>query len=498
MLQSAAKLFICMGLALLLASDASARGAGAEEELVWESYVGRTADRGRLEGELTHVEVPESRARPAGAKIRLAVVRYRSTNPNPGPPIVYLAGGPGGSSVSRASFFATHPVFDMLAHGDVIGVDQRGLGLTQPNLFEAPEFTYELPLDRAVTAADLIDAYGEAVRRCGAHWAEQGVDLASYNTRESADDLDAVRQALGYDKIALYGESYGSHLGLAYLKRHGDHVARAVFSRCEGPDHTWKLPSTVQAKLEQLGAIVAADKVVGEKVPDLVGSIRDLIESLNKEPRVVEVPQRQGGTVKVTVGSFDLQLILSRLLGGHREMQTIPAAIHQLSQGNWGLLGGIALGQRRDRIEGAMPIWMDMASGASPSRMKRIERESKDPSNLLGDAINFPYHPALRSVCGNPELGDEFRGPVRCKAPVLFVSGDLDPRTPAANVEDLGDGLPGAVHVVVTNTSHSSREIESDEYRALLRDFLSGKKVESRTIELAPLRFVPVDVDMTR
>ena len=486
---------LCVTTLVLLATFASPSPAiepPASQALEWEPYTGRTAQRGQIEGQVARITVPENRDRPDGPKIEIAFVRYRSSNPEAGPPIFYLAGGPGGSGVSRASFFATHPALDLLAHGDVIGVDQRGVGLSKPNLFE-PEFTYDLPADRAITAKDLIEAYGGAVSECAAYWKKQGVDLASYSTAESADDLDAVRRALGVDKIAIYGESYGSHLALAYLRSHGKHVARAVLSRCEGPDHTWKYPSTVQRCLERLSTLVAADATVGEAMPDLAGTVKQLLDKLDKEPKTLTLRDDR----KVHIGKFDLQLILSQFLGGSREMQTIPAAMHQLSQGDWSLLANIVDRYRGDRITGAMPIWMDMASGATAGRLARIEREARDPKNILGDAINFPYHPALRSRCGNPDLGDAFRGPLRCDAPVLMVSGDLDAKTPPQNVDDIVGGLPNGIHVIATNTAHDSRELESREYRNLLRTFLGGGKVESKTIELPPLRFFPVDTDMT-
>ena len=100
-------------------------------------------------------------------------------------------------------------------------------GLSRPNLAE-PEFTYELPLDRAVTRDELAAAFAGAVGRAVEYWSEQGVDLASYNSAESADDVDDLRRALGFDELVPWGTSYSSHLGLAYLRRHPEHAARAV------------------------------------------------------------------------------------------------------------------------------------------------------------------------------------------------------------------------------------------------------------------------------
>ena len=90
----------------------------------------------------------------------------------------------------------------------------------------------------------------------------QGIDLSGYNTAESADDVDALRAALGYDAINVWGRSYGSHLALATLRRHGRHVASIVACCPEGPDHTLKLPSQAQACLERLARLVADDEAL--------------------------------------------------------------------------------------------------------------------------------------------------------------------------------------------------------------------------------------------
>jgi pimeloyl-ACP methyl ester carboxylesterase len=81
---------------------------------------------------------------------------------------------------------------------------------------------------------------------------ERGIRLEAYNMRESADDADAVRRAFGYMAITLWERSYGSHLALAVLRQHPDAVERLILVSPEGPDHTWKLPSHVDAMLHRL------------------------------------------------------------------------------------------------------------------------------------------------------------------------------------------------------------------------------------------------------
>ncbi len=317
-------------------------------------------------------------------------------------------------------------------------------------------------------------------------WKERGVDLASYHTDASADDADDVRRALDIEKVITRGESYGTHLSIAYLRRHGPHVARSAMLRVEGPDQTWKYPSTTQRHLERLSALVTADPGFAEDLPDLIGTVRTLLAKLAQEPEILTAAESDAAPI--TVGPFDMQVWLAQRLGLAFEFRDVPAAILRMSSGDWSDLSLVAREYRRGEVGSAMAFAMDCASGGSNARFARIESERKDPLNLLSDAVNVPY-PGVCSGCGKSRLGDEFRAPFRCEVPVLFVSGDLDARTPPENVEEIRSWFSNHAHVIAQNAGHESIEMLSPEFRALLQAFLRGEKVESQVVELPEPRF---------
>lgn len=478
-------------LLLTVATTSAASSDPDAPEVRWEPYVGETRAGKSLEGELGRIVVPENRAAGTDARIEIAFVRYRTENPDPGPPIVFLIGGPGAPGIEWCAEIADDPRMRLLDHADVIGIDQRGTGHSVPNLEDAPPFEYELPVDRPITREDAVQAWRDAAARCHAYWTEQGVDLAAYNSAESADDVDAVRAALGIEQIVPWGTSYGSHLALAYLRRHEEHVARAVVMKVEGPDQTWKLPSVAQRQLEHLGRMVAADPVLGAQMPDLVGTVRGLLEQLADEPVTVSM-SRGGETYSVVLGPYDLQMIVASALPDAASLVNLPAAVHLMAQGTFVHMLGFALRNRFGQVASAMTLMMDCASGASPERLARIERERRDPANLLGDALASPFYKETCTGCGEPDLGDDYRGPLSVDAPVLFVSGSLDIRTPPDNVEAIRDGFRNHAHILVNGTGHDDRELESAEYRELVHAFLRGEEVQDTTIELPPVAFMPL------
>ncbi len=476
---------------LLLAGRAAPQEAAAPPAIRWEPWTTKGADGAPLAGELGRFRVPERRGRADGPTIELAFVRFRTKNPDPGPPVLVLAGGPGASGVEQCVGPATGRLLRLLDHADVIGLDQRGTGLSRPDLASGPSFGYELPLDRPPTRADHVRAYGEAVERCVRHWRAQGVDLAAYDTEASADDVLDLCRALGLERVVTWGESYGTHLALAHLRRHPERVARSVLVRVEGPDDTWKLPSTLQRELERLGALVAADPGLKDDVPDLPGLVRELLARLSEEPVTLAL-EDEGRPLELVLGPYDLQSYLAGSLGFAFALRDLPASLARCALGDWSALGENALWIRRGPVGSPMALFIDCASGGSPERLRRLAAEAADPANVLGDAANAPY-PDICRACGSPDLGAAFRAPFACDVPVLFVSGELDARTPPENAEALLAGFSRGVHVRVTNAGHEAIEMLSPDYRALLQAFLRGEPVESRTIELPPPRFRPLE-----
>ena len=367
---------------------------------------------------------------------------------------------------------------DLIA-GDYIGIDQRGTGQSSPNL--ASNVLYDLPLDAAGSPDGMADIDGT----CGSNavaagFSARGIRLRAYNTRESADDVDDVRRALGYERITLWGRSYGSHLALATLRRHPDAIERVVLIGPEGPDHTWKLPSQVDVVLQRL-----SEKA---QLPHLQDQMRQVIDQLARSPAVVETTHpvtRQ--PITITIGAFDLQWVTAQALGDPRAIVTLPAAYREMAAGNFQRIAPLVLLRRaRLGVESAMKHLMDLSSGATAARLARIERESS--TAVLGNAINFPGM-YLREAWGSPDLGDDFRQPVTSTVPVLILVGDLDPRTPVENGREIVRTLPNGRLVVVENASHQFDVFGSAPIRAVLGPFLVGAPIAAERITLPALQF---------
>jgi pimeloyl-ACP methyl ester carboxylesterase len=476
----------CVLLILFLAIPVSAQIRPGTLKL--KPYTFETNDKKeKVDAEFGTLFVPEKRSDLESNLIELAFVRFKSTAKNPGPPIVYLAGGPGGSGIgtARGSRF---PLFMALREiADVIAFDQRGTGFSKPNLTCLNRLA--LPLDVPPTREAAIKQLRENSNDCAFYWHNvQRVDLTGYNTNESADDLEDLRKALGANQISLWSISYGTHLAFAAMRRHPKSIHRAILAGTEGPDHTYKLPSNIQKHLEDLAAVIKSDPEVGKEIPDFLGLMKSVFDRLDAKPETVEITDsRTKVKVKVIVNKFVMQYIVANNIGTTVTAR-FPALFYRASKGDFTNPAQVWLDESRSEIGSAMSYMMDCASGQTAARRELIAREAK--GTLLDDIFNFPF-PEVCTAWNAPDLGDAFRAPLKSDVPVLFISGTLDARTPISNAEEYRKGFSNSTHMIIEGAVHSDPLfLSSPKIKEGMMEFLKGQPVTTTKIQAPPMKFV--------
>ena len=475
-------------MALVLLLPVIALGQQKPGDIIITPRVFESASGRKVDAEFGELTVPENRQQPSSRLIQIAFVRFKSTSPKPGSPIVYLAGGPGGSGISAARG-SRFPVFmAMREAADVIALDQRGVGLSKPNL--NCKQTVGFSPDRPVTRHELIEIFRKESRACAESFKQQGVDLTGYNTNESADDLEDLRKAIGAEKISLWAISYGTHLSLATIKRHEKSIDRMILAGIEGPAHTIKLPSNIQKHLEHIDRLVKADANVRKDIPSFLSLVKTVFDQLERQPVTVEVTDpvsRQ--PVKVVLNKFAIQVLTAFTFGTGEA--ALPSRYYAMSKGDYSFAAQGWLGLSRNRSVGsAMAFMMDCASGISSERRQQIAREVE--STLLGDILDLPF-PDVCDAWGNPDVGPAFRAPAKSKVPTLFISGTFDVRTPPSNAEEVRKGFPNSSHLIIEGAVHSDPLfLSSPKIKDVMLEFLKGQELSTTTITLEPIKFVPL------
>ena len=393
--------------------------------------------------------VPQRHANPAGPTIQLPLMRLRATGARPGNPIIYLAGGPGNSGLAALRDPDRGPLLAALRdYGDVILFDQRGTGRAKPSL--VIPVTLGLPSDRSITDPTLMPALVARLRPFVDSLRQRGVDLDAYNTAENADDVDAIRRALGVERVTLWGHSYGSHLAFAVLKRHGARVDRAIVGGVNGLHQRWRLPSDGDAWIARIDSIAKADTSLRSVMPDFTGAFRALVTRLEREPLRATV-----GGKTVLVGSAELRTYLALQSGDVTVAARLPLIVGMLTAGDASRVALEVQRALRDRPLGtAMTYTMHLASGVDEARSRRIEREAATAA--LGNAINYPFDdPDFRALWATTDLGPDFRAPVSTDVPTLFLSGTVDGRTSIPDAEEVRRGFRRSAHVIVDGAGHN-------------------------------------------
>lgn len=453
----------------------------------WETIEFQAKDGTVVAAEQGSFQVPENRSNPDSRTINLTFVRFKSTNPNPGPPIVYLAGGPGGSGIITAQY-GRFPLFMALREvADVIAFDQRGTGTSNdiPPCMHKEMFPQNLALNQTNGAAFNRERY----RECKEFWQEKGIDLDGYNSMESAADLEDLRKFLGAEKINLWGISYGTHLAFAAVKHMGPKIHRMVLASSEGPDQTVKLPGWSDAFFHRVNQVVQADPEAAQKYGDVVATMRRVMNRLDEEPKTIKVqPAGFPEPVTLTLTADTVALYTSyALVKNPKNIAQLPAAYAAMDQGQFDAVAtfiAYALYGRPGR-SGGMSDAMDSASGISPERMHIYKMQA--PQSILRGMLNYPYPHAFGDL-GVKDLGPSFREPVKTNIPTLFLSGTLDGRTFPEETWEIMRGFEKGMQVIVENAGHDLFMSDPEVGKTIVA-FFKGQNPEKTLIHIPPPTF---------
>ena len=393
-------------------------------------------DGGFFAAERGMMFVPVNRSDEKSAVIGIEVYRFKASGKaKPGaPPIFFLHGGPSFAgleqSLERLGTFEERwlPLLDV---SDVVVVGQRGIGSSKPNT--VIEITMNFPLDRKATEEEVAAAIREVCAKEKAFWEAQGVDLSGLTVVEAAADVNDVRKALGYEKIIIWGGSFGSHWGMTVMRYYPGIVERAIFRGMEGPNHTYDHPGHLWNVYKR----VAAE---AEKVPELQGLIPEggLIEAIKTVVgRIKKMPVKVTVTDPKTRKPQDVLFTsreAGRLARGYSGgLPGWPANVITLYSGDFSQAAERAVRRQSSRRFRTASFYMlDHGSGITPEREADIKA---DPAvKILGD-INSNY--TITREVWESDLGDEFRQNFETDIPTVIVHGTWDTSTPYENALEL-------------------------------------------------------------
>ncbi|HEY6139004.1 MAG TPA: alpha/beta fold hydrolase [Thermoanaerobaculia bacterium] len=395
------------------------------------------------------VEVWENRETKSGRRIGLKVVVLPATgSPRASDAITVLGGGPGEAITEEAPYFARE-FAALREHRDLLFVDQRGTGGSHD---------LECDLYPSKDPQTALGAFfpAERVRECRA-LLEKQADLRMYTTAPAADDLDEVRGILGYDRLDLFGGSYGTRAALTFLRRHPDRVRVAVLEGVVPPTKPAPLefPQSAQQAVERIFDECAADAACHAAFPDLRADLRAIVAKTAAKPVAVDILNpKNGETVHVMLSRNLLGEAIRYLMYQSATGLYVPALVHQAATGDFAPLAEFALVSRLQLVNGlGQGLYLSVTCSEDLPFVTPDAAARQAANTFLGDYRYTDQRAACNEWARGP-VPAHMREPVRAQAPVLLISGSWDPVTPARDAEEVAATLPHSLRVVIPAGGH--------------------------------------------
>jgi pimeloyl-ACP methyl ester carboxylesterase len=444
---------------------------------------------GSVEAQCGTLAVAENPALPQGRQVNLHVAwvpadEEGTTAPDP---VFMLAGGPG--QAATESYPQVAPAFrDVLKKRNVILVDQRGTGGSNPLLCE-DEQENDAQATEAIEAASPGEKAAKAsafAQRCR-DALEKTADLRYYTTIDAVRDLETVRQAIGAAQVDLVGISYGTRVAQQYAMRHPATTRTIVLDSVApntlilGNDFARNLEQALDLQFGQCAKVPACARALG----DPRSRLDALMTRLRTDPPLVRY--RDAATNQMR----EEKLLPQHVAGLMRMYAYAPLASSllplQLKEASEGRYDGLmAMAKMLDStMAGQMSFGMQLSVICSEDAYG-LKDNLGDAATLLGNQF-ADYLGAQCQVWPKGAMPADFHQPLRTNVPALLMSGEFDPVTPPRYGDEVAKTLSNGRHLIVRGQGHNV--IGAGCMPKLFAQFID--RADAKTLDAKCLQAVP-------
>jgi pimeloyl-ACP methyl ester carboxylesterase len=376
------------------------------------------------------LQVPENRARPEGRKIGLKIVVIPAQRkPVARDAFTFLAGGPGGAAATEMPSNALAMWPYVHEHHDILLVDQRGTGGSNPLTCAPPKREPKTPAEMR----SFVDRCLESLAG----------DPRYYGSRAAADDLEAVRLALGYRALNVYGTSYGATLAQVYLSRHPSSVRTMMLDGGTFVDVPFysKFAANAQRALDLVDKRCSADLGCRDRFPKWRRQLDVLVEAWNGKPiRVAKVG---------TIDGDGLASVIQSMLRSSTTAASIPLLVNRAAARDYSVLA-----EHVDTGNAVNPVMYWTIWCNEPW----VGLNAKGPWQTIFDGFTTSSIVEHRRACAympkHPEPAAQWKRP-QSSVPLLAIAGEADPQDPIGNLPGLRRSFPNSRVLVARGQGHA-------------------------------------------
>ncbi len=401
------------------------------------------------------VQRPLDASRPKGTQIDIhyavlpAVARRKREDA-----VFFIAGGPGQSAIDLMPH--VRPLFNRLnQRRDIVFVDQRGTGRSVPLRCDPPKVsTLASWAQSSDLAQSLQDAQACLKQLNALPWVTHPSDIGHFTTSQAMQDLNAVREQLGARTINLVAASYGTRAALDYQRQFPQTVRRLVLDGVVPPNMALHNSSgaDAQAALDAVWAACSTEPACLKRFGDLRTTWQQLLQSL---PRDQLVNDPRTGQSEVLTVTRDMVLAAVRApLYAPVLAAALPQALHDAASGRWEGLAALA---SATAPRNSPPLYTGMHLTVVCAEDVKRGPSSASTTNTatdFGDALSQRYA-AICPLWPTADIPSAFYQLKPSGAPVLLLSGGVDPVTPPRHAKQVAQALGNKVtQVVVPQAGH--------------------------------------------
>lgn len=387
-------------------------------------------------------------------------------------PVIYMTGGPGVKALGYVRRFKDHTLLD---HRDLYILEQRGIGHSGDF---CRFYGQRNPADNDVETFEESLTLGEDdTRDCATSASAAGVDLRGYNTIENARDFKALRRALGFEKWNIWGISYGTIVGQAYIKEDPEGILAIVLDAnmpldIRESEEYWRVVHWYERDLQKLQEICQRQPDCASRYPDIPGRLREAVLSVVDNPIEVDVKDTEvAPSGKIRLFQDIVAFLPFIFLYEQASYPGLPGMIYawaDLVESRdprfFNALGAMAgTGGFGDGSQGMYNaiFCLDGDSEAQAKAGKKDLEEYPVLASAIGTAESLDRGVALCSELGMwPRDPGEYAA-VQTDLPALIIEGDMDPITPPPNAKAILPGFENGTYIEFPFAGHGpSRSVE--------------------------------------
>lgn len=388
-----------------------------------------------------YLTVPADHSRPQGPAIRLAVAIFKASYSNPASdPVVDLEGGPGSPSLANLGPVLTPDNMPRIIPGDrdLILLDQRGVGYSQPSL----------------SCQD-----NEILQACHDRLVRQGINLNDYTTLQNAEDVHDLVHALSYHQVNLWSISYGTRLALTVMHLFPSDVRSVVLDSTAPPqvDIDTGFPAATQRAFDTLFQGCAANSYCNQHYPHLQAVFARLVSDLNQHPATIQgTDPKTGKPASAVLTGDDVVNGLRNALYETALIPKLPKVIYQLV--NHAYMQVAAEIEVANAASGSDSLGMHLSIDCSESAL--TPQAMPATVQMVEPEMRHYFLSSLQNIYANcqlwhvqPEPAVQWQ-PVTSSIPTLILAGEYDPTTPPAYGKLAAQTLSRSYFFLFPGTGH--------------------------------------------